>query len=148
MPGNAPAGPKRPCACVPGSEISLGEIPLLRRSLRLEHGLLQLGLCQKLFQPGVLLLQLGQPPGLLGLHPAVLLPPAVIRRLRHLDDAADVSDGLALDDQLLGSFQLADDLLRRVPGAFHGEVPGPVWPDEDSHSPWTDLRGPRHMSIS
>jgi hypothetical protein len=34
---------------------------------------------------------------------------------------------------LLGSFQLADDLLRCVPGAFHGEVPGPVWPDEDSH---------------
>jgi len=60
--------------------------------------------------------------------------------MRHLDDTADVGDGLALDDQLLGSFQLADDLLRRVPGAFHGRVPGPVWPDEDSHSPWTDLR--------
>jgi len=135
MPGNAPAGPKRPCACVPGAEVSLGEI--------LEHGLLQLGLCQKLFKPGVLLLQLGQPPGLLGLHPAVLLPPAVIHRLRHLDDTADVGDGLALDDQVLGSFQLADDLLRRVPGAFHVEVPGQVWPDEDSHSPWTYLRCPR-----
>jgi len=32
-----------------------------------------------------------------------------------------------------------------VPGAFHGRVPGPVWPDEDSHSPWTDFRGPRHL---
>jgi hypothetical protein len=31
-----------------------------------------------------------------------------------------------------------------VPGAFHGEVPGPVWPDEDSHSPWIDCQGPRH----
>jgi hypothetical protein len=31
-----------------------------------------------------------------------------------------------------------------VPGAFHGEVPGPVWPAEDSHSPWTGFRGPRH----
>jgi hypothetical protein len=30
-----------------------------------------------------------------------------------------------------------------VPGAFHGEVPGPVWPAEDSHSPWTGSRGPR-----
>jgi len=67
----------------------------------------------------------------------------VVGRLRHLDDAADVDDGLALGDQLLGGLELADDLLRRVPGAFHGRVPGPVWPDEDSHSPWTDLRGPR-----
>ena len=79
---------------VPGSEVSLGEI--------LEHRLLQLGFCKKLFEPGVLLLQLSQPPGLLGLHAAVLLPPAVIRRLRHLDDPADVGHGLALRDQLLG----------------------------------------------
>jgi len=68
----------------------------------------------------------------------------VVGRLPHLDDAADVDDGLALGDQLLSGLELADDLLRRVPGAFHGRVPGPVWPDEDSHSPWTDLRGPRH----
>ncbi len=40
----------------------------------------------------------------------------MIRRLRHLDDSADVGDGLALGDQLLGSFELADDLLRHVPG--------------------------------
>jgi len=71
----------------------------------------------------------------------------VVGRLRHLDDAADVDDGLALGDQLLGGLELADDLLRRVPGAFHGRVPGPVWPDEDSHSPWTDLRGPRHLDL-
>jgi len=76
-----------------------------------------------------------------------LLPPTVIRRLRHLDDTADLDDSLALGDQLFCSFQLADDLLRRRPGAFHGEVPGPVWPDEDSHSPWCDLRGPRHAHI-
>ena len=73
---------------------------------------LQLGFCQKLFEPGVLLLQLSQTPGFLGLHPAVMLPPAVIRRLRHLDQAADVGHGLALGDQLLGRFELADDLLR------------------------------------
>ena len=41
--------------------------------------------------------------------------------------------------------ELADDLLRRVPGAFHGEVPGPAWPDRDYHSPWIDLWGPRHQ---
>jgi hypothetical protein len=44
---------------------------------------------------------------------------------------------------LLCRFELADDLLGCVPGAFHGRVPGPVWPDEDSHSPRTDFRGPR-----
>jgi len=86
---------------------------------------------------------MGQPPGLLGLHAAVLLPPAVVGRLRHLDDTSDLDDGLALGDQLLRRLQLADDLLCRVPSAFHGEVPRPVWPDEDSHSPWTDLGGPR-----
>jgi len=76
----------------------------------------------------------------------------VVGRLCHLDDTADLDDGLALGDQLLGGLllrrslrlELADDLLRRVPGAFHGRVPGPVWPDEDSHSPWTDCRGPHH----
>jgi hypothetical protein len=33
-----------------------------------------------------------------------------------------------------------------VAGSFHGGVPGPVWPDEDSHSPWTDFRGPRQAN--
>jgi len=125
--------------------------PTASPGLRLEHGLLQLRFCQQLpllrrslrLEPGVLLLQLSQPPGFLGLHPAVLLPPAVVGRLRHLDDAADLDDSLALGDQLLGGLELADDLLRRVPGPFHGRVPGPVWPDEDSHSPWTGFRGPR-----
>jgi len=51
-----------------------------------------------------------------------LLPPAVVGRLRHLDDAADVDDGLALGDQLLGGLELADDLIRRVPGAFQGRA--------------------------
>lgn len=82
------------------------------------------------------------------MHPPVLLPPAVISRLRHLDDAADLDDGLALGDQLLGGFQLADDLLRCVPGAFHGEVHSPVWPAEDSHSPWIGFRGPRQTSLN
>jgi hypothetical protein len=71
------------------------------------------------------------------------LSPAVVGRLRHIDHAADVSDGLALGDQLLGRFELTDDLLGCVTGVFHVGVPGPAWPDEDSHSPWTDLRGPR-----
>ena len=41
--------------------------------------------------------------------------------------------------------ELADDLFRCGPGAFHGGVPGPAWPAEDSPSPWTGFRGPRHL---
>jgi hypothetical protein len=37
--------------------------------MRLEHGFLNLGLRQRLFAPGVLLLQPRQPSGLLGLDP-------------------------------------------------------------------------------
>ena len=59
--------------------------------------------CQKLPEPGVLLLQLSQSSDLLGLEAAVLLPPAVIGRLRHLDEAADLGDGLSPGDQLIGS---------------------------------------------
>ena len=35
------------------------------------------------------------------------------------------------------------ELLSCLKDSFHGEVLGPVWPDEDSHSPWTDFLGPR-----
>ena len=55
--------------------------------------------------------------------------------LCHLDDAADVCDGLALGDQLLGGLELGDDLLGCLPGAFHGPVTGPVWPAEESQHP-------------
>ena len=47
--------------------------------------------------------------------------------------AADIGDGLALSNQLLRGFELADDLLGSVADAFYGEVPGPVWPNKDSH---------------
>ena len=85
----------------------------------------------------------------------------MVHRLRHLDHTADLRDSLALRDQLLGGslflfekasptqkpfgLELADDLLRCVPGAFHGRVSGPVWPAEDPHSAWTGFRGPRHF---
>ena len=68
----------------------------------------------------------------------------MVGRLGDLDRPADVGDGFALGDQLLSRLELADDLLGCVADAFHGGIPGPVWPDEDSHSPWTDLRGPGH----
>ena len=67
----------------------------------------------------------------LGLHASVLPLPAVLVRLADLDGPAIVGDGLALSDQLLSCFELADDLLGYVPDAFIGEVSGPVWPVDD-----------------
>jgi hypothetical protein len=85
-------------------------------------------------------------PGLPCLHASVLLPPLVLRRQPHFDDAADVDDRLLLGDQPLGRFELADDLLVCLPGAFHGGVRGSVWPDEDFHSPWNGFHCPRQVS--
>ena len=61
-----------------------------------------------------------------------------------LDGSANVGGGIALGDQLLNGFELADHLLGYVADSFHGEVSGPVWPDEDSHSPWTNFLRPHH----
>ena len=62
--------------------------------------------------------------------------------LRYFFHPAFIGNGLALGDQLLGGLEPADDLLGCVPVAFHGGVPSPHWPAEDSHSPWTGFRGP------
>jgi hypothetical protein len=71
----------------------------------------------------------------------------VVGGLGNLEDAADIGDGLALGDQLISCFELADDLLGCVESSFHGAVPSLVWPDEDSHSPWTDSQGPRQKTL-
>jgi hypothetical protein len=106
----------------------------------------------KAFRSPVKLLQnRNGPAARASIFPFQLSQPSVFLGMRHLDDSADLDDGLALGDQLLGGpllrrslrLELADDLLRSVPGGFHGRVPGPVRPDEDSHSPWTDKGGPR-----
>lgn len=114
----------------------------------LEHCLFQLGFHQMLLEPSVPLPQLGQPYGLLGLHPPVLLPSAVLGRLRHLDESPNYRYTFVLNVQLLGALELVDDLLRCVPVAFHGEVSGPVWPYVDSLSSRTELGGPRHTHPS
>lgn len=70
----------------------------------------------------------------------------MVGRLGHLDGSADIGDSLPLSDELLSGLELSDDLLGRVADSFHGGVRGPVWPVEDSHSPWTAFRGPRIFS--
>lgn len=98
---------------------------------------------QKPFEPVAFHLQLGQPFGLLGLHAALQLPPAVVGRLNDLKRTADINDGLALSKQLVSSLALEDDLLRCVANSLNSGVPILVWPDEDSHSTWTGFQEPR-----
>ena len=38
----------------------------------------------------------------------------MVGRLRHLEDTANLEDGIALSDQLLGGIALTDDLLCHV----------------------------------
>ena len=71
----------------------------------------------------------------------------MVGRVRHLDHQAVVGDGLAMGDTLLCCFELADDLHRCVPGAFHSGVTGSVWPVEDSHRPATYFWGSLHVKI-
>jgi hypothetical protein len=81
---------------------------------------------------------LGQAPGFLELHPAVLLPPAVIGQLRHIGHAADLDDGLALSDhcsavlslRMICSAEYLERLMMKTP-ALSSRItalihPGPV----------------------
>ena len=92
--------------------------------LRLEQRLVQLGLRQKLLEPGILLIQLKQPPGCLSLQLAVLLSQAAIWRLGQLENTSDLDDGLTLDDRLLGALELVDDLYTVCLEHFRVRTPG------------------------
>lgn len=65
-------------------------------------------------QPLVLLLQLLQQLQLIGLHPAVLTLPAVVRHLRHADLTNRIRHRRSLRLQNLDLPQLRDNLLRPV----------------------------------
>src|SRR3954453_7499610 len=74
-------------------------------------------------QPGVLALEFPEALGVVGLHPAVLVTPTVIRRLRDLQGLADLGDRLALAEHAVAFAQLADDLLGGVPALLQVIVP-------------------------
>ena len=100
---------------VPTSEVLFGKV--------FEHCLLQLRLCQKPFDPRVLLLQLDEPFGRFCLHAAIQLTPSVVAGMRDLQKSAGVCDYHALVNLLVSRFQLVDDLLRRVASCFIAESP-------------------------
>jgi transposase len=85
---------------------------------RLEDVVVQVRIGQQLLEPGVLLLQLLEPLGLAGLHPPVLLTPAVVRRLAHAQRLQHPADRLARFEQTIRFLKLPDDLLRAVTNSF------------------------------
>jgi hypothetical protein len=64
----------------------------------------------------------------LRLHAAVEMLPTVVGGSGFLQGSAYISNGLSLVEQLLGTAQLADDLLGVLAFAFRGASPGQVWP--------------------
>jgi hypothetical protein len=77
------------------------------------------------------------------MNATVMLTPTVVGRMGNLEGAADFSNRLVIGNELISRFELADDLLRCVAVSFQGGVPAPLWPDWDSHLPWTNLLGQR-----
>jgi hypothetical protein len=67
----------------------------------------------------VLALEPLQPLRVVGLHPAVLVAPPVIRLLGDLQRLGDLRNRPAVAQQPIGLPQLADHLLRRVPASLH-----------------------------
>jgi hypothetical protein len=58
----------------------------------------------------------------------------------HLVTLHNLRKGWRLQREVVSSWRI---ICSPVCLAFHGRVIGPVWPAEDSHLPWTDLRGQR-----
>jgi hypothetical protein len=90
----------------PGSVVSLQRI--------FEDLLVQLRLGQQLLQPFVLCLQFLQPLRLFGVHPPVLVPPAVERLLADLQSLRHLADRLAGRQHRVCLPDLPDNLLRPV----------------------------------
>jgi len=64
---------------------------------------------------------IGHAAGLLGMHPAVLLPPAMVSRLHHFDATSDVDVVHTVGEVLLDGLDIANNLLRCVPRTFDDE---------------------------
>src|SRR5262249_23126409 len=97
----------------------------------LEHLLVQGQLGDEALQPGVLGLQLLEPPGLVLLEAAVLVAPAVEGLLADAKALADLGEAGPLGQVGLGLAQLDDDLFSRV--SLHDSSPGPAGPQRLSY---------------
>jgi len=88
----------------------------------LQDRLVQAELRDQLLEPRVLLLQLLELAHLVGLHPRVLLLPAIERLLRN----ADLPNQVGHRHPKLGLFEHGDDLLDRKLLAFHDKLLPPL----------------------
>ena len=81
-------------------------------------------------QPGVLGLERLQPLHLVALKAAVLVPPPIVRNLRHADRPDRLADRPALPRQHNDLAQLRDDLFSRMSLPCHCSPP--PWPNHTS----------------
>lgn len=102
LPGAPPS-----CACALGSEVSLGQL--------LRHRFVQARLYRLLFHPRVFLRKFLEPPGFLRLYPAVLVAPAVVCGLTHLQCLAHLRHALPRRQATVRLPQLLDDLFSMLP---------------------------------
>jgi hypothetical protein len=117
-----------------GLEVSLRQ--LLQRSF------LQLCLSQQPLQCHVMLLEHFEAFRVLGLHPALLVSPPIVRLLADAELAADRRDVAACTEHPVGLTKLAHDLLRRMPLPCVRHDLTNLFVDEcgrqdDSHNYWT-----------
>ena len=126
-----PSGGARPARRHAGLRSFPGNLP--------ECGLLQLRVGQQPLERGVLPLQVLEPFGVVGVHPAEVVALPLVRLLRDLQLTADVSDVLALVQHPISGRQLAHDLLRRVllpRGHVDVEPSCPQRGPQDSQTTW------------
>ena len=84
-------------------------------------------------QARVLLLELFEALGVVGLHAAILIPPAVPGRLGDLELPADLGHVVTLVEQLLALGDLSDHLFGGVTPLFHCCPPRSILEHQDSH---------------
>lgn len=85
--------------------------------------IVQFRLGQQALETGVLLFEFLEPPGLIDLQPAVLLPPLEVRGLGDARQLAHARHRVALAQLHVRVLQLVDDFFRRMPFPAHGLDP-------------------------
>jgi hypothetical protein len=118
-----------------GLRISLRDLP--------QRVLDKLGLGQQPLESSVLLAQLLEFFGGVGVHPAVSAAPVVQRRRRDTEFGGDLLAGLALRGQLVRAAQLAHDVLSGMPLPTSHTFHRPFQPDIGRQDSKTGLIWPR-----
>src|SRR6516162_8661671 len=106
-----------------------------------ENRLIELRFGEQLLEAAILFFQLSESLCLLGLHAAVLVPPAMEGLLADFQRLADLAQRLAHCQHRVRFLKFADDLLGRMLLAFHREPPAAFLAALDSHNLWISFWG-------